>query len=148
MSSLPTPKQNTLRLLACSVAIAKLGVLGYLLVMVVAAGYGFSRDRLEAWKLERDTRVINQNAGAQLEIVDDVIAGQRSLAEAAAEFERLHARLPAEHRARLREHYPEKNHPDLFQRRVINLVAGRLEDCPEEQAAVIHRLEREYRDSH
>ncbi|MGE3807366.1 MAG: hypothetical protein AB7K24_22100 [Gemmataceae bacterium] len=118
-------------------------LLGYLLTVAVLTTFALSHDRVVGWRLEYECKLIEANTRTQLAIVDEVIAGDYSLAEAGAEFQRLHARLSDEHRELLARYYPEGRGPCRFERRVIDLVEARLQEHPEEQAFVIHRLERE-----
>jgi hypothetical protein len=78
-------------------------------------------------------------------VIEDVIAGQRTLQSGADALRALYARAPQSERDTLRKLYPARSEEETYCRAVIGFVAVALEDRPEEVRPVVARLEKELR---
>jgi hypothetical protein len=78
-------------------------------------------------------------------VIEDVIAGRRTLQSGADALRELYAQAPQSVRDELRKLYPARSEEETYCRAVIGFVAVALEDRPEEVHRVKARLEKELR---
>jgi hypothetical protein len=100
----------------------------------------------EAERLERLEREKEETFAAlrrRDEVLNAVIEGRCSLAEAAAAFWKVNRSVPRFHWERFRNYYPGATEAERCCRHVIRHVKCRLEDRPDGGKAVLRRLEAE-----
>jgi hypothetical protein len=123
-------------------------VLGLLAVSLVGLRFACSRvDFQEVCRsedLEQRQRATARRLEAMQQVVQELIAQRRTLAEAIARFQEVDHEWP-EYTAKLQKRFGrEWSGEEKAYRFILSTVQDLLRDRPEEAAAVIGRLEKEY----
>ncbi|HEY8506242.1 MAG TPA: hypothetical protein VIL46_16765 [Gemmataceae bacterium] len=100
------------------------------------------RERLRERELEAMYRAIDRRLRVKRELVRELIAGERTLAEVTDHFERLNRSAPVVVGA-IRRYYPGRDDREKTARHVIRHAEAALADSPSRREEVRARLEEE-----
>jgi hypothetical protein len=126
--------------------VPRLAGLGYGVADVPGLLAALDGEKARAHDLEGEHASSRRRYAERARLIEDVIAGRRTLHAAASALRALFADAPSGERNEYRRLYPAASEEECYCRAVIGHVAVALEDRPEVAGSVMARLESELRE--